>query len=269
MTDQQTIEILPPGLKNLLSRPFKRIVVFSGAGMSADSGLPTFRSGDDSQWKELDPKDFATVDGWRRDKETVWGWYEWGRGVVMGKQPHPGHRAVADLQRRHDAAIITQNVDDLHERAGATKVLHLHGSLFPARCFGCGQSYPLGEPPRERRQLAPPKCPHCGDDIRPDVVWFGEDLNWGIVQHARELIADCDLLLIVGTSGVVYPAAAMVGEAPAEATIVEINPYPDEESIGGNIVRRILGLFGAKWNRIDFQWRTTAAKGLPAVAQIL
>jgi NAD-dependent deacetylase len=174
-----------------------------------------------------------------------------------------GRRGIAT------AAISTQNVDDLHERAGATKVLHLHGSLFAARCFTCGKSHALGEPQKERRRLAPPKCSHCGGDIRPGVVWFGEDLNLGVVHHARELIIGCDLLLIVGTSGVVYPAAGMVVEAPPEATIVEINPHPDGGSMGGKLLRGVQELLGAGRNRIDFQWRTTAAKGLPAIAQVL
>jgi NAD-dependent deacetylase len=270
MKDKQNTDALPPELRDILSRHFERIVIFSGAGMSADSGLPTFRSGDDSQWKGLDPDDFATVDGWRRDKETVWGWYEWGRGIVMAAQPHPGHVAVAELQHRRDAAIITQNVDDLHERAGATKVLHLHGSLFAARCFACGKPYALGEPQQERRRLAPPKCPHCGEDIRPGVVWFGESLDAAIVEQAWRLIAGCDLLLIVGTSGVVHPAAGMVDEAPPEAAIVEINPHPDEgSSMTGKLMRGMQELFGTEQNRIDFQWRTTAAKGLPAMARVL
>jgi NAD-dependent deacetylase len=159
--------------------------------------------------------------------------------------------AVAELQRRRDAAIITQNVDDLHERACATKLLHLHGSLFAARCSACGKPCALGEPPQEQqRRITPPQCPHCDGYIRPGVVWFGENLDAAIVKQARELIADCDLLLIVGTSGVVYPAAGMVNETPPGATIIEINPQPGEGS-----------------SRIAFQWQTTAATGLPAVAE--
>ncbi|MDR1162768.1 MAG: NAD-dependent deacylase [Candidatus Accumulibacter sp.] len=250
MTDNHNTDALPPKLHAILARPFKRIVVFSGAGMSADSGIPTFRSGENGLWNAYNPSDLATPDAWRRDKETVWAWYEWRRGIVMAAQPHPGHVAVAELQRRRDAKIITQNVDDLHERAGATDVLHLHGSLFAARCSACGKPCALGEPPQEQqRQITPPRCQKCQGYIRPGVVWFGENLDTTTVKQARHAIADCDLLLIVGTSGVVYPAAGMVDEAPSSATIVEINPQPYETS-----------------SRIAFQWRTTAARGLPEVA---
>jgi NAD-dependent deacetylase len=251
MKDKQNTEVLPPALQTILARPFKRIVVFSGAGMSADSGIPTFRSGENGLWNAYDPSDLATPDAWWRDKETVWAWYEWRRGIVMAAQPHPGHVAAAELQRHRDAAIITQNVDDLHERAGATKVLHLHGSLFAARCAACDKPYALGEPLQEQqRQLTPPRCPRCRGYIRPGVVWFGENLDAATVEQARQAIVDCDLLLIVGTSGVVYPAAGMVDEAPPTATIVEINPQPGETS-----------------RRIAFQWRTTAARGLPEVVR--
>jgi NAD-dependent deacetylase len=253
MTDKQNRETLPSALQALLARPFERIVVFSGAGMSADSGIPTFRSGENGLWNAYDPSQLATPDAWWRDKETVWAWYEWRRGIVMAAQPHPGHVAVAELERRRNAAIVTQNVDDLHERAGATKVLHLHGSLFAARCSVCGKPHALGEPPKEQqRQITPPRCPLCKGYIRPGVVWFGENLDEATVKETRQMIADCDLLLIVGTSGVVYPAAGMVNEAPPAATIIEINPQPGEGS-----------------SRIAYQWQMTAARGLPAVARVL
>jgi NAD-dependent deacetylase len=244
---------MPPALRNILSRSFERIAVFSGAGMSADSGIPTFRSGSKGLWKEFDPEMLATPEAWRRDKETVWGWYEWRRSVVMAAEPHAGHRAAAELQRRRDAAIVTQNVDDLHERAGATRVSHFHGSLFAARCFTCGEPVALGDPPRTpQRKLAPPRCPHCGGDVRPGVVWFGEGLDPATVRQALQRIAVCDLLLIVGTSSVVYPAAGMIHEAPPEAVIIEINPQP-----------------GAASARIACQWQTTAAQGLPVLLEVL
>ena len=134
-------DALTPELKAALSRPFKRIVVFSGAGMSADSGIPTFRSGSNGLWHEFDPQDLATPAAYSRDKETVWGWYEWRRGLVMTAQPNAGHLAVARLQRDFGARVVTQNVDDLHERAGMSDVLHLHDSLFTPRCFGCARPF--------------------------------------------------------------------------------------------------------------------------------
>lgn len=244
---------IPAELQALLARTFSRIVVFSGAGMSADSGIPTFRSGSNGLWSRFDPIELATPEAWRRDRDMVWGWYEWRRGLVMAATPHAGHVAVAALQRTHDTAVVTQNVDNLHERAGAADVLHLHGSLFAARCARCGQPHELDAPPAEpQASLAPPVCTHCGGAVRPGVVWFGESLDSTVIHRARERIAVCDLLLIVGTSGLVQPAAALAAEAPDDAVVVEINPQP-----------------GAQGGRVDFRWQATAAEGLPAIAERL
>lgn len=242
---------LPDALRALLQRRFERIVVFSGAGMSADSGIPTFRSGSNGLWGEFNPQQLATPEAWRRDKELVWGWYEWRRGLVMTAQPNTGHVAVAALQRDLGAQVVTQNVDDLHERAGVTGTVHLHGSLFAARCDRCGAPHALAEPPpRAQRSLTPPVCEACGrGSIRPGVVWFGEGLDDAVVNAANRLIAKCDLLLIVGTSGVVYPAAGLVALAPKTAAIVEINPQ------AGDVAAQV-----------SFRWQTTAAIGLPTLA---
>ncbi|WP_431262338.1 SIR2 family NAD-dependent protein deacylase [Roseateles chitinivorans] len=241
-------------MTQLLNRRFAHIVVFSGAGMSADSGIPTFRSGSNGLWGEFDPQQLATPGAWARDKETVWGWYEWRRGHVMAAQPNPGHVAVARLQRECGAQVVTQNVDDLHERAGVEGALHLHGSLFAARCDRCGARADLDDPPPEaQRRLTPPTCAACGKgSIRPGVVWFGEPLDDEVVNAATRRIARCDLLLIVGTSGVVYPAAGMVGLAPKDAVIVEINPQSGEVAA-----------------QVDHRWQTTAALGLPILADWL
>ena len=243
-------DFLAPGLKAALARPFKRIVVFSGAGMSADSGIPTFRSGSNGLWHEFGPEDLATPAAFRRDKDTVWGWYEWRRGLVIKAQPNAGHLAAVRLQREFSASIVTQNVDDLHERAGAEGVLHLHGSLFAPRCFICARPFDgLGDPPAEPQlRLVPPRCTHCSGDVRPGVVWFGERLNAATWRAAERLISECDLLLVVGTSGVVYPAAGLVAAAP----VVEINPEPGEVQ-----------------GRIDYRFSTTAAIGLPLVFNLL
>ena len=246
---------LPPHIAAALSRRFERIVVFSGAGMSAESGIPTFRSGNDGLWKQFIPEELATLDGWRRDKELVWGWYEWRRGLVMQAQPNPGHLAVGQLQREFGAGVVTQNVDDLHERGGASKVLHLHGSLFAARCFTCAQPYALdAPPPAEQQRLAPPRCPHCNGFIRPGVVWFGEMLPEDVVRKASALVRACDLLLIVGTSSMVYPAAGMVEDAPQSAVVIEINPEAPSA-----MLRRRRGL----------RWETTAGGGLPVLYEHL
>lgn len=240
---------LPAEVATALSRRFERIAIFSGAGMSADSGIPTFRSGHNGLWHEFDPQDLATPDAWRRDKATVWGWYEWRRGLVMRAAPNPGHLAVAQLQREFGASVVTQNVDDLHERAGATGVVHLHGSLFAARCFACGQPQELDAPPSEaRRQLMPPRCTRCGGYVRPGVVWFGESLPEDAVRQAASLMRQSDLLVVVGTSGVVHPAAGMVSLARPDALVIEINPQAEQRS-----------------HRIDHMLQTTAAVGLPAV----
>ena len=152
-----------------------------------------------------------------------------------------------------DAGIVTQNVDDLHERAGVTGALHLHGSLFAARCFACGAPYDLSDPPPQaHRRLAPPQCARCNGHVRPGVVWFGEALPEDVTRQATALMRQCDLLLIVGTSGLVYPAAGMVDYAPPDALIVEINPQPSQRS-----------------NRVMHSLPTTAAEGLPAVLACL
>lgn len=254
---------MPPRLQRLLeSRAYRRIVVFSGAGISADSGIATFRGGDQGLWSAFDPQELATPEAWQRDRALVWAWYEWRRAQVMAAQPHPGHGAVAALQRERGATVVTQNVDDLHERAGADPlaVLHLHGSLFSPRCDRCGVWQPCAEvvaiaqtpggpPPR----LQPPACPQCQRGwIRPGVVWFGEALDSTVWEGAKAAISDCDLLLVVGTSGLVYPAAGLIGCVPADALVVEINPQP-----------------GAVASRTDVHWQTTAAIALPLLRERL
>jgi NAD-dependent deacetylase len=249
----QSIEALPADIAGALARRFDSIVVFSGAGMSADSGIPTFRSGSNSLWSEFNPGELATPDAWRRDKETVWAWYEWRRGLVMRAEPNPGHIAVARLQREFGAAVVTQNVDDLHERAGATGVLHLHGNLLAARCFACGEPHALGEPPQTPLpRLQPPRCARCGGYVRPGVAWFGEDLPHDVLRQAKVFIKGGDLLLVVGSSGMVQPAADLVNLAPKSATIVEVNPDPSPSS-----------------GRHRWRLAATAAQGLPMVCDAL
>jgi NAD-dependent deacetylase len=170
----------------------------------------------------------------------------------MAARPNPGHVAIGELQRLHGASVVTQNVDDLHERGGATDVLHLHGSLFAARCDTCGAPHALGDPPDPiQRQLMPPRCSYCDGYVRPGVVWFGENLDPDVLGKAQEWIAACDLLLIVGTSSVVYPAAGLSDYAPTGSTLIEINPQSGTPGL------------------TDFQWQTTAAIGLPMLLDAL
>lgn len=218
----------PALLKRL--RSAQQVVVFTGAGVSAESGIPTFRDALSGLWSQFDPALLASADGFAQDPALVWGWYEWRRMQALKAQPNPGHLAIAALARRIPALVlITQNVDDLHERAGSTEPLRLHGSLHHPRCFRCAAPYshPPGLPdePEGGRRVAPPVCPRCGSPIRPGVVWFGESLPEQIWTGAMTAAKNCDLLLSVGTSSVVWPAAALPElAARAGATVVQVNP---------------------------------------------
>jgi len=211
-------------------RQAKHVVVFTGAGVSAESGIPTFRDALTGLWERFDAEDLATPNAFRKDKDLVWGWYEWRRMKVLMAQPNPAHLAIAALAR-HVAklTVITQNVDDLHERAGSTDVLHLHGSLHQPRCASCGQAHHLPaaipEEPEGGRRLSPPVCDHCGGPVRPGVVWFGEDLPTRELHLAQQQSQACDLFFTIGTSGLVYPAAHIpVLAKQAGAQVVQINP---------------------------------------------
>ena len=191
----------------------RRVVAFTGAGISAESGIPTFR-GSGGLWRTFRAEDLATPEAFRRDPSLVWEWYEWRRGLIRDAQPNAAHRAIASLA---DSVVVTQNVDGLHERAGSPSLIELHGSIFRVRCE------------RERKTLRadeifttfPPLC-ECGAPLRPDVVWFGEMLPAGALECAAEEIRKADLLLVIGTSGVVYPAAGLV--AIHDGLSIEINP---------------------------------------------
>lgn len=206
----------------------RRVVVFTGAGMSAESGVPTFRDALTGLWRQFDAQALATPEAFRADPALVWGWYEWRRSTVRRVQPNPGHRAVAVIESRvPDAVVVTQNVDDLHERAGSPAPVHLHGSLFAPRCSACAHPAPVadGEEPPDGRRLSPPGCVRCAAPVRPGVVWFGEALPSDALETAVEAAASCDLLVTVGTSGVVYPAAEIPQVAARlGATVVQVNP---------------------------------------------
>ncbi|GGM67982.1 NAD-dependent protein deacylase 1 [Micromonospora sonchi] len=209
-----------------------RVVIFTGAGMSVESGVPTFRDALTGLWQRYDPQALATPEAFHADPELVYGWYEWRRQAVRRAEPHAGHRAVAAIEARAPhAVLITQNVDDLHERAGSVAPLHLHGSLFAPRCSRCSHPVPVADDttpePTEGRRTPPPRCPRCAAPVRPGVVWFGEALPPEVLEAAVEAAANCDLLLTVGTSGLVYPAAEIPQVAARRgATVIQINPLP-------------------------------------------
>jgi NAD-dependent deacetylase len=199
------------------------ITVLTGAGVSAESGVPTFR-GKDGLWRTYRAEELATPEAFARDPKTVWEWYDYRRQIVASKHPNPAHEAIKRLDEGlADFLLITQNVDGLHERAGTKRIVELHGNLFRVRCTGgCGTSQNVEVPLSE----IPPRC-HCGALLRPDVVWFGEALPEQALSAAFEASRSCDLMLVIGTSAVVQPAASMPLIAKqAGKHVVEINPTP-------------------------------------------
>lgn len=229
MTDPAAPPPIPPELVDILRRA-RHVLVFTGAGVSAESGIPTFRDTLTGLWERYDPADLATPEAFQRDPALVWGWYEWRRMKVMQARPNAAHYAIAALAVLVPRlSLVTQNVDDLHERAGSQVLAHLHGRLNEPLCFDCGfpSSHPPGIPlePEGGRRLEPPRCHTCGGPIRPGVVWFGEPLpseDWG---RAMDATREADLVLSVGTSSLVYPAAE-IPELSARwgATVVQVNP---------------------------------------------
>jgi NAD-dependent deacetylase len=205
------------------------MVVFTGAGVSAESGIPTFRDNQTGLWRNFDAQTLATCDGFARDPALVWGWYEWRRCRVLASQPNAAHRAIAALAGRVPRlTLVTQNVDDLHERAGSSEVVHLHGRIGHPYCSACRREYPVPAAapaePEGGRRLEPPRCPYCGGCVRPGVVWFGESLPRSAWERALEAAGGCDAFLCVGTSSIVEPAASLTRVAiAAGAATVQVN----------------------------------------------
>jgi len=197
---------------------FHRIVFFTGAGLSAESGIPTYR-GSGGIWGEYNYEDFACQRAFERDPDKVWDFHDKRREKVAACQPNGGHRVIAEVQReKPDTGIITQNIDGLHQRAGATDVVELHGSLWRVRCDDEGIVVPNDQVP-----IDPRRCT-CGAYWRPDIVWFGDMLNAAAIEKAIKAMQSCDLLISVGTSGVVYPAAELpLIAVESGAKTVEIN----------------------------------------------
>jgi NAD-dependent deacetylase len=196
------------------------VVILTGAGISAESGIPTFR-GSDGLWKNFKPEELATPQAFAKDPRLVWEWYDWRRGLIAKAEPNAGHRALVQLEAaKPNFTLITQNVDGLHDRAGSRRVLKLHGDIWRMQCSECGRNWP------DRRVPLPKLPPHCGCGAvaRPGVVWFGEPLGevWAEAEHAAR---EAGVLLVVGTSAVVNPAATLAPIAKsAGARVIEINP---------------------------------------------
>jgi NAD-dependent deacetylase len=213
---------IPSGLLGTLAAA-RRPVVLSGAGTSAESGVPTFRDALDGLWSRYRPEELATPEAFRADPGLVWRWYRWRRDLVSQAAPNPGHLALAELARLQPGLrVITQNVDGLHQRAGSADVIELHGNLFVDLCSRSGDPVDAAD---DASSDQPPPCPGCGAPVRPGVVWFGELLPEAAFAEARELAAGCDVFFSVGTSSLVSPAADLAWlAANAGATLVEINP---------------------------------------------
>ncbi len=197
-------------------RAARRPVVLTGAGMSAESGVPTFREAQSGLWARFDPMELATPEAFERHPQRVLDWYAWRRELVARAKPHAGHRALAHWEAANPALwVITQNVDGMHQRAGSHRVVELHGRIDRDRCHHCAA---VAEPPAKA-------CARCGGPLRPDVVWFGEMLPEQALRQAFQAVAEADLVLSVGTSTLVQPAASLPEEALAAGVpVVEITP---------------------------------------------
>jgi len=198
----------------------KSVSVLTGAGISAESGVPTFR-GEGGLWRNYRAEDLATPEAFRRDPGLIWEWYNMRREKIALLSPNMAHKALASFEKKTaDFTLITQNVDGLHEEAGSKNILELHGNIWKVRCTGCGKVAENHDLPIDIL----PRCRDCGGLLRPHIVWFGEMLSTDIINEAYAALERCDILLVVGTSGVVQPAASMASMArQAGAYVVEVN----------------------------------------------
>jgi NAD-dependent deacetylase len=228
-------------------RKARAIAVLTGAGISAESGVPTFRDAQTGMWAKFDPLELATPDAFRRNAKLVWDWYAWRRELIGRAKPNAGHRALAALEPIVPGLlIITQNVDGLHQAAGSAEVVELHGNIQRVKCSREGTivTHWNDSSPREA-----PRCDRCGAFLRPDVVWFEETLPEHALASAERAARDCDVLLVIGTTAEVYPAAMLPKYARHHgAAIVEINPHPTRLT-----------------DRVDFSLRARSGVALPAL----
>ena len=227
-------------------RSSKKIVFVTGAGISQESGIPTFR-GKDGLWRKYDAMQLATIDAFYTNPQLVWEWYNERRTNIFSAQPNAGHKAIADLEKYAEISVLTQNIDGLHQRAGSSSVFELHGSIIRIKCIGCDYK----EETTNEFSLVPPYC-KCGNMLRPDVVWFGEPLPQNTWQQAMIQASLCDIMVIVGTSLVVSPANTLPMYAKQnKAFLIEINP---EKTI--------------MTSDMDYSIRSSGAKALPEFVSI-
>ncbi len=202
-------------------RKCRRVAVLTGAGISAESGVPTFRDAQNGLWARFNPQDLATADAFRRNPALVWDWYAYRRDLVAAARPNAGHRALAALEARFpEFTLITQNIDNLHQEAGSRSVIELHGNILRVRCFDCGAAAETWQDETEK----PPRCETCGGLLRPAVVWFGEALPRRALEKALHAARTAQAFFSIGTSGLVEPAASLPFVARRSgALVVEIN----------------------------------------------
>jgi len=202
----------------------KQIVVLTGAGISAESGIPTFR-GEEGLWKQYRAEDLATPIAFIKDPKLVWEWYDWRRGIIASKKPNAGHKILGRWEKIFpNFILITQNIDGLHQKAGSKNILELHGNIWKVRCT---EERTITENHDIPLEEIPPHCPDCGALLRPHVVWFGESLSSSVLHKAFQVSSSCEIIFSIGTSAVVQPAASLpLAAAEANAKIVEINPDP-------------------------------------------
>ncbi len=214
-------QVIPEALIDAL-RSSRHVCVLTGSGISAESGVPTFREAQTGLWEKYDPLQLATPEAFLDNPELIWKWYRWRRDLVENVEPNAGHRALVDLQAQvNEFTLVTQNVDGLHQRAGSQNVIEFHGNLFDDRCFVEGRVVKNAK----QNSSEIPTCPECGGNLRPGVVWFGEAIPQIALHDATKAASGCDLFFSIGTSALVWPAAGLAETARANgATIVEINP---------------------------------------------
>jgi len=201
------------------TKKMKKIVFVTGAGISQESGIPTFR-GKDGLWRNYDPMKLATIDAFYDNPKLVWEWYNERRKNVFQAQPNQGHKAIAELEKYAEVVILTQNIDGLHQKAGSSRVLELHGSIIAIKCSVCK----FKDDTQAKFSKNPPLC-KCGNLLRPDVVWFGESLPQEVWQKAVDFASNCNLMIVVGTSLAVSPANTLpIYAQQNDATLIEINP---------------------------------------------
>ena len=215
------MNLIPDALQDVLANAIS-VTALTGAGISAESGIPTFREAQTGLWAQYDPMELATPQAFRKNPDLVWQWYAWRRGLIRKASPNPAHFALARLGKElHRFSLITQNVDNLHQVAGSPEVIELHGNIFRTRCSADDRMMENAPDPEDHA----PDCPHCGARQRPDVVWFTENLPRQAFDRAVTATEQSDLFLVIGTSGLVHPAAALPAHARSHgAVVLEINP---------------------------------------------